>query len=176
MQQKKTDPTFRLGNNPGIKTLVLLSAPGGAEKKANRPAAGATGKTLEIALKSLHELHPLTFPSHILDDYTIANSVESIHYKASTGRTEATNQEVLEENNLARLRMVLEDCNSVLALGKKAELAIDNLGFHGLVIKGFHPSMQALNRKFFSDKRTSYERRVHRISQWVNSMYFEISK
>lgn len=166
-----TSPAFRKGDNHRVKTTIVLSAPGQAEEKAGRPAAGQTGKTLKKAINELHKKDPLKFPSNRLDDYTIVNAVEEVHYKGKTGRTEARDAEISNSDNLKRVRAALADAVNVVALGDKAQLAVAECGYQGNVYKGEHPSMQALNRKYKSHNETPQERNSDRVTQWAEDMY-----
>jgi len=168
-QTNKTTPAYRKGNKNN-KTTIVLSAPGQAEEKANRPAAGQTGKTLQSAIKQLHKKDPSKFPSDKLDDYTIVNAVEDVHYKGKTGRTEGKNSEVLKPKNMSRINDTLKSSKNIVALGDKAQLAVDNSSAKGTVFKGNHPSMQSLNKKYGSDKSNASERSEERVKSWVNDL------
>jgi len=167
---RETTPAFRQGDDPSIKTVILLSAPGKFEEKAGRPAAGETGKTLQSIIKKLHAKDPQSFPSSRLDDYTIANADETIHYKAKTGRTEATKKEINDPANIERIQGILKNQKTVIALGKNAQNVVQASKFDGKVLTAPHPSKQALNRQYKSDKGTASERNEDRISQWFNDL------
>lgn len=167
---KNTSAAYRKGNCETIKTAILLSAPGEVEEKTGRPAAGRTGTTLQKALKHLNVHCGSDFPSPNLDDYTIINSVEKVHYKKKTGSTEGKDSEVREPNNIARLQSLLSETNCVLALGDKAQLAISECGFSGKVYQAPHPSAQALNKCYQSKKETPSERNFDRIFQWAGDI------
>ena len=163
-------PAYRQGDDLNIKTIILLSAPGREEEKAARPAAGETGKTLQIALAKLHAIDNSNFPSSKLDDYTIANAIESIHYKNKTGRTEATNSEICDSTNIERIKRILSSCKAVVSLGDKAFLAIKTAKYKGIIFTAKHPSLQSLNSNYASKESSSIERRKDRINQWVNDL------
>ncbi len=167
---RKTTPAFRQGDNDSIKTIILLSAPGQVEAKLGRPAAGETGKTLQHVIKKLHMKDPKTFPSDKLDDYTIMNAVEQVHYKSGTGRTEGTVNEIIDSQNINRINGILKDYKSVVALGDKAQVAIKNSNFDGKVLSSNHPSKQSLNKQYLSDKTTPKDRNIDRISQWTDTI------
>jgi len=167
---KNTSPAFRKGNDSNIKTIIILSAPGQAEEKAGRPAAGQTGITLQGAIEFWHNALPNEFPSSNLDDYTIVNAVEDIHYKAKTGRTEGTNKEVCNKDNMARVNAVIADAEYIVALGYKAKLTVSKSVFKGKIYAGAHPSMNALNTKYSSKKQTPRERSSDRINQWAGDI------
>ena len=145
---KNTSPAFRRGDDGSIKTIIVLSAPGQEEEKAGRPAAGQTGTTLQEAIEFWHNALPNEFPSKNLNDYTIVNAVEDIHYKAKTGRTEGTDKEVCDTDNIRRINAIIADAEYVVALGYKAQLTVSGSFFKGKTYSGKHPSMNALNTKY----------------------------
>lgn len=169
-QQPATTPAFRKGDKNGIKTTIILSAPGQREKTAKRPAAGQTGKTLQAAICVWHRADPIDFPSSQLDDYTIMNSVSKVHYMGLTGTTEGTEEEVREPQNLERIRRELSDSTTVVALGKRAQLAIRESGFSGTVYTASHPSLSNLNTTYTSGKATPSEKNRDRIEQWADEV------
>ncbi|NPD29679.1 hypothetical protein [Corallococcus exiguus] len=160
---------YRKGNLSYIKTIIVLAAGGWWEALAGRPAAGQTGVTLQIALQVWHALDPIRFPSLELDDYTIVNAVEDVHYKRKTGRTEGTQAEIRTERNLHRLRRILADYEYIAALGVSARTAVESAGFEASYA-GCHPSMQALNRMYTSTEETAAARRVERVAQWARDV------
>ena len=166
----RTTPAFREGNKKSNKTVIVLSAPGQAEKKARRPAAGQTGKTLQKAVEKLNKKCPDEFAYKMLDDYTIINASEKVEYKKKTGRTESSNNEIKSKENIKRIDSVLSKADTVMALGNKAKMAVSETKFKGNIIEGEHPSMQALNRKYKSDKTSSKERSDDRTGQWVEDL------
>jgi len=167
---RNTTPAFREGNDASIKTVILLSAPGQVEAKLGRPAAGETGKTLQYAIENLHKKNPQVFPSNKLDDYTIMNAVETVHYKSKTGRTEGTTDDIINLQNMNRINSILKDYDHVVALGDKANLAIKNSKFNGKILSSNHPSKQSLNKQYKSSKATPKDRNIDRIKQWTDSI------
>lgn len=167
---KNTSPAFRRGDDSNIKTVIVLSAPGQVEEEAGRPAAGQTGTTLQEAIEFWHSALPNEFPSKNLDDYTIVNAVEDIHYKAKTGRTEGTDKEVCDVNNMRRINEIIADAEYLVTLGYKAQLAVSGSVFKGKNYSGKHPSMNVLNTQYSSQKRTPNERSSDRIRQWANDV------
>jgi len=167
---KKNTPAYRQGDAHGIKTIFLLSAPGKIEENMGRPAAGETGKTLDIALEILHKKDLDAFPSLNLDDYTIANAVEDIHYKAKTGRTEGNEKEITNPKNMARINRIFENTKTIVALGDKAKLAVKYSKYNKKLLTADHPSLVSLNSKFKCNKRTPKERRVDRTYQWAENI------
>ena len=167
---ENTSPAFRQGDDANIKTIIVLSAPGQEEEKAGRPAAGQTGTTLQEAIEFWHNALPNEFPSKNLDDYTIVNTVEDVHYKAKTGRTEGTDTEVCDTDNMKRINAIIADAQYVVALGYKAQLAVSGSIFKGKTYSGKHPSMNALNTQYSSQKQTPQERSTDRIKQWASDV------
>lgn len=167
---RQNTPAYRKGDVSGIKTIFLLSAPGKVEENAGRPAAGETGKTLEMALEILHKKDADAFPSLRLDDYTIANAVEEIHYKAKSGRTEGNEKEITDPKNMARINNILENSQTVIALGDKAHLAVKTSNYKKRLLTANHPSLVSLNSKYKSNKKLPRERRIDRICQWVDDL------
>jgi hypothetical protein len=169
-RNSETTSAFRKGDREDIKTTIILSAPGQCEEIANRPAAGQTGKTLQSAISILHEKCPSKFPTNQLDDYTILNAVEDVHYKGKTGRTEGTKNEVCNLKNLERINGALKDSEVVVALGEMAHLAVDSSSFSGVILKSSHPSRQSLNKTYDSHKDNPSDRNKDRINSWTMHM------
>ena len=161
-----TSPAFRRGNAQN-RTAFVLSAPGKAECKAQRPAAGQTGKTLEIALSEFHCTEPCIFPSTRLDDYTLVNAWGKMENEDLTRRTEATDAEILGPPNICRLALCLQDMEAIVALGDKAQLAVDKVWSAGTLLTGGHPSLKRLNQDYCSHGATKDERRKDRTLQWA---------
>lgn len=160
---------YRKGNRPAIRTIIVLAAAGRLEEHARRPAAGQTGVTLKIALRAWNRLDPVRFPSLDLDDYTIVNAVEDVHYKRKTGRTEGTEAEICTERNLLRMRDILTSYDYIAAFGESARTAVEAAGFNASC-SGSHPSMQSMNRRYKSLEKTAAARREDRISQWAKEV------
>jgi hypothetical protein len=57
--------------------------------------------------------------------------------------------------------------NTVVALGKKAQAAVDVSGFGGTVLKGSHPSMQNINRNFDAMGSSPKERGEERVEKYA---------
>jgi len=72
-RQREISADYQQGK-PNIKTTIVLSAPGQAEEKAGRPAAGQTGKNINRVLEEAHKRDPKRFPSASKDDYQIVNA------------------------------------------------------------------------------------------------------
>lgn len=162
-------PAYQHGR-PEARLGIVLSAPGQAEEKAGRPAAGQTGRTLDATLAELHRLAPATFPFRTRLDYRVVNASPDIHYMAKTRSTEAADADLLTPENRARLAAALSGLETVLALGKKAELAVRACGFRGVVLTAFHPSMQAINRKYQVAGETPGERSAARVALYARDI------
>ncbi len=169
-QNGTASPAYRPGDNPAVRTTIVLSAPGNAEARAGRPAAGQTGKNLQLAIEELSRRNPQRFPSDKLDDYTLINAVPAIHSANTTGRTEGRDDEIKKPENIRRLQKVINGADCVVALGKKAETAVTAAGYNGPVFKSLHPSMQAINRQYKSKKKTPKARNRDRIQQWARDV------
>ncbi|HYE01025.1 MAG TPA: uracil-DNA glycosylase family protein [Alphaproteobacteria bacterium] len=132
---------------PDIPAAFLLSAPGSKEQLHGRPAAGTTGNNLDIVIGHLHAARPALFPSARRYDYTITNAVDQVHFAAATGRTEATDDEIRDPANMARLRAELGAARVLVCLGNKAQLAGRLLQAEGLpvqVLAERHPGIRGL--------------------------------
>ena len=167
---RETTPAFRQGNDKSIKTIIVLSAPGQKEEKLGRPAAGETGKTLQYAIEILHKENSKIFPSPKLDDYTIMNAIETVHYNLKTGRTEGTVKEIIDSKNMNRINTILQDYHTVVALGDKAQTAMKHSSFNGKTLMSNHPSKQSLNIQYKSSKATPEKRNIDRIIQWTRTI------
>lgn len=132
------------------KVAFVLSCPGRHEEQAKHPAAGVTGSNLNRLLAMLGQrldLQPLE-RAHV----TITNAWDRIEYRQKTSRSEATDAEVTQTNNLHRLAgELLHVTELVVFCGCKARLAsrellrldllpnlkhvafVDHLGMRGLL-------------------------------------------
>lgn len=149
---------------------IVLSAPGQAEEKAGHPAAGQTGRTLDAVLAELNRLEPALFPFSTRLAYRVVNASPDIHYMAKTRSTEAADADLLTPENRDRLARALAGLEAVLALGRKAELAVAACGFRGTVLAAFHPSMQAINRKYQVAGETPAARNGQRVALYARDI------
>jgi hypothetical protein len=152
----------------GATTAFVFSCPGQKEELLGYPCAGQTGRNLAQALPMLHELMPSRFQSVNRDGYVITNSWSEIEYKKKTGRSEATQVEILGEPNLRRLHEELVGMETILICGGKAASAVlrlrdsDRLA-HSKVGCVMHLSFSALNtRKDWVGKSTE-----QRLALWA---------
>jgi hypothetical protein len=142
----------------GIDTQVscVFSCPGRHEKIANYPAAMATGTNLKNLFELLNQ--HLQTSIFIRELVTITNSWAKVEYKKLTNRTEANDNEILEEGNLKRLCLEVEDTEKyIICFGAKALLVINALKQDGrlfagvIIIKTDHLSLSRLNRAVHND-------------------------
>lgn len=149
----KTPGLMRTHFSRGSKNDVafVLSCPGQLEEKAGHPAAGVTGNNLNRLLAMLGP--QLDLQSLERADITITNAWNLIEYPSKTCRSEATDAEVKQTNNLHRLASeLLHVTELVVFCGCKARLAstellrlrilsnskrvafVDHLGTRGLLV------------------------------------------
>lgn len=127
------------------KVAVVFSCPGRHEEQAGRPAAAATGRNLDRLLALLAPA--LKRGDLARERVTITNAWPRVEYRAKTGRSEATDREVLAPNNLRRLQLELEEISDlVIFCGRRARAVavhlrlkhrpcfvyIEHLGLRGL--------------------------------------------
>jgi hypothetical protein len=104
----------------------VLSCPGRLEERARHPAAGVTGKNLNRLLAMLGPR--LDLKSFERADVTITNAWDGIEYPKKTRRSEATDAEVKQADNLRRLASeLLHVTELVVFCGCKAKLASQEL-------------------------------------------------
>lgn len=139
---------YKEGNKNEI-TLVF-SCPGQEEEKQGEPAAGQTGKNLDMLLKLLN--NSLNYiGSFTREDVTITNSTTKVEYKERTGRKEATEAEVLNEENIERLYTEIKNTEKlIICFGDNAKLGVnkilekyDNIKAETIYVK--HIGMQGIN-------------------------------
>ena len=119
----------------------VFSCPGKKEEEAQRPASGDTGVNLCDLLSIMIEKHrdtvakiakPSTFCRRSV---RITNAWSKVEYNSKrngtiigTGRSEATDDEILYPGNLDRLRSELSGIeHAIICCGEKARLAVDRL-------------------------------------------------
>lgn len=143
----KTTPHFQKGLENRI--AFVFSCPGSHEAEKGYPAAGRTGKNLELLLEKMNEWTAT-------DDWkrekiTITNAWDKIEHIGKTGRTEASDAQIMQSDNLARMvRELAHVEHIIIASGKKAEKAVKAIE-HGLkanviVIVIRHLGMQSINQ------------------------------
>ena len=164
---------------PGLKgstTAFVLAAPGQAEERAGRPAAGDTGVTLNRVLSILHTRMPDQFRSQSKDDYVIVNAVPDIHYEALTGRTEGKRSDVCQPENVERLNHALAGMKLVIPLGKSAQRAVGASNYTGAVMSGSHPSKQNINRNIKAVGEDPGKRSTMRITGYTDLLIASFRK
>ena len=79
---------------------AVFSCPGRYEERANRPCEGMTGKSLDYILKRIR------FGGTCLNRSLIGinNAWNKVEYIAKTKRSEASDEEILEQSNIDRLK------------------------------------------------------------------------
>lgn len=133
------------------KAAAVFSAPGRHEEAAGRPAAAGTGKHLALLGAALSDQGlPLLARR---GEFTITNAWPRVEYREATGRSEATDAEILQPDNLDRLAGeigAVTDC--IFCFGDKAYIAVSALVARGRlqpscrVVKVRHLSMRSLNQ------------------------------
>lgn len=114
----------------------VFACPGRVEADADngkgRVCAGKTGDNLEKLIRKLNEKEPELFqiPNGNNEDryeYLITNSYDGVLYKDKDRRTQPYIREIKNEENIKRLSRELKGCKIIIAMGKKAEVAIKEL-------------------------------------------------
>lgn len=104
----------------------VFSCPGKNEKNAGYPAAKAVGTNLEALLKKLSVI--LERKDLTREQITITNAWDQVEFKVgegNTGRSEASNLEVVDKKNIKRLNTELESISDyIFCCGDKAVLAV----------------------------------------------------
>jgi hypothetical protein len=104
----------------------VLSCPGRYEEQAGHPAAGNTGKNLELLLERIGSR--LALPGLVRAHITITNAWPGIEYKGKTRRSEASDREVTQADNIRRLHDELRHVTTLIVFcGAKAKLASHQL-------------------------------------------------
>lgn len=136
-----TDTTWRQNLGKGI--VVVFSCPGKKEMECGRPISGPTGTNFAYIWSKLkyhdHELSS--------QDVSITNAWPNIEYDNLTGRSEADNNEILNTENLERLKEEIGNAEIIFVFGKKAKLAVKNIQLNNtfIVIEATHPSPLNVN-------------------------------
>ena len=124
---------------------AVFSCPGRYEERANKPCQGKTGKCLDYILRSLHYGGMGLNRSMI----GVNNAWSEIEYIAKTGRSEASDEEILMQSNIDRLNEELRYTKVAIAFGDKAFLALDTIRKkyrrNLIIIKAIHLSPRRVN-------------------------------
>jgi hypothetical protein len=100
---------------------------------------------LRHVLKHLSRDAPDVFPSNEPDDYPMLNAAATAESESLTKRSEAKDREIVNPENLKRVRRYVAD-RQVVAFGKKAQLACARAG-SDVVARGRHLSFTNINRR-----------------------------
>lgn len=110
------------------KIALIFSVPGQEEDNAKRPIVGATGNNFELVLTELKKKRELFADYGCRYCFRITNSFSTPMWKSKDGRTEPTDEEICDPDNLDRLLTEIEDVEkAIICFGEKAFTAIKNL-------------------------------------------------
>ena len=156
-------------------TAFVFSCPGQTEMRLGTVCAGTTGVNLSMVLEYCYEKRPDIFPSPSKSDYLITNASDIVHYMEATKDTEADDDEILDKDNLNRLRSELSNKSTIICMGERAATAVRNARIGGRVVYfDHHLSNQKLNRTYsndmFDENMTAEERRQARIKLVAESL------
>lgn len=141
------NPTVHLQVGKLKRVAVVFSCPGRHEEVAGYPAAKMTGRNLDTLLSLLSIA--IGRSDLTRENITITNAWPQVEYKAKTGRSEATTQEITAPENLQRIQHELEEITDfVIFCGEKAKIVsqylklkhhpkfayIEHLGLRGLCL------------------------------------------
>ena len=116
----KASPHLSVGSSADI--AFVLSCPGRQEELTGQPAAGTTGKNLELLLERIGP--QLSIPNLVRSKITITNAWAGIEYKNKTNRSEASDQQIKHQENIDRLRKELQHITQLIVFcGSKAQIA-----------------------------------------------------
>lgn len=159
--------------HPGRHPIAFVfSAPGAREKASGMPVSGMTGENLQEALALLAQVRPDLFPSADRYDYRITNAfVQPLARSLGDRRTEATRNEILAPDNVARVKRELEGMRCVVLCGDKAAHLAEALAASAFrVVRCSHTSNQALvscHNDAATGGATPSERRKLRSRAWA---------
>lgn len=143
--EMKHHPYFENLNSSTAITAVF-SCPGRFEEKKGLPCAGKTGKALDFILKHLH-FQGFRLKRSLIG---ITNAWDKIEYKRKTERSEASNEEIVDSNNIARLNRDLLTTKYAIAFGQKALLALE------LVKKTYRPDLIIIKSIHLSPRNINF--------------------
>lgn len=157
----------------------MFSCPGQKEMQNGAPCQGTTGENLNIVIEKLHNLAPNTFKYTNKEDYMITNASNKVHFQSLTNDTEASTAELLDPENIKRLKNELKGKKMVICCGDKANEVIKEVNPKIKVINcEDHFGSQKLNRKYpnsmFSPELTANQRREARLDIVANSIFSQI--
>lgn len=118
--------TAHFSQGSEVDVAFVLSCPGRREEHDRHPAAGTTGRNLERLLERLGPQLGLSNLSR--SQITITNAWAGIEYLDKTGRSEASDGEVMQAENIDRLARELRHITMLIVFcGEKAKLACHEL-------------------------------------------------
>ncbi|GHU25843.1 hypothetical protein AGMMS50256_01360 [Betaproteobacteria bacterium] len=133
------------------KVAFILSTPGKLEEEAGCPAAGDTGNNINAILGLLNKSDPIHFPNIDRYRYLITNaSTKVMHSAKDNKKTEDTDSNITEQQNINRIRMEVKHCTIVILCGGKANLLAPYLS-DKILIKTPHLGYKGLHNKFKND-------------------------
>lgn len=115
---------FNFGK-PDCRVALVFSCPGKDEEIVKKPVAGRTGNNLDKVLFELNQQLPLLFQSTYRYDYRITNATTTPLYYKRDKRTEGTEDEISDPQNLARLYEEIKAYEYVLSFGDNAQNAVN---------------------------------------------------
>jgi uracil-DNA glycosylase len=165
---------------------LIFSCPGNKEKEECKPCAGTTGKNLNVLIDILNGLSPSVFPPSRID-YHINNAWDKVESIKITGKTVASNSDILEKSNLNRLEIELKNSKIIICFGKKSLMVINHLKDNkqlpsgALIIKSRHLGMQSINQiqNDFNDiklkigEKSNTKKRLNIIAKEIIQIYRE---
>lgn len=157
--------------------VFIFACPGRLEQNNECVCSGCTGGNLSRLLNNLCDKYPELFPSKDRYDYRILNSSEICHYKALTGDTLPSNEEILDESNLKRIASKLKNGDLAICFGVQANEVANTIKNQGdidfEIIKADHLSMSNLNtnKKYIVTGEKAEERTWERIKQACADVY-----
>lgn len=154
----------RVKFQPGVVDVAFVfSCPGQKEMLVGHVCAGKTGTNLQILIEYLHSQCPKIFTSASKSSYTITNASDIVHYMALTGDTEASYEEISNQENIDRLSKEISGCMFVICMGDRAAYAVAKTNISSIIIRGEHLGQQNLNRNYKVDGSTAAERNKKRV-------------
>lgn len=138
------------------RVTYVFSCPGNEERKKRRPAAGQTGHALAIIIALLQGWGATRLP--LRDVSTVTNAWTEVEHnllkdESGTGRTQADEEEEMDEENLRRLGAELRSTKEwILCFGSHAFRVVMAVKQRGHLSKGVriactgHPSPRNLSK------------------------------
>ena len=152
---------------------VVLACPGRVEKENNAPASGATGTNLDCLLSIMRHDHQFDCGSRC--EFTITNAWPTVEYRACTGRTQPTLEEVLNPANLYRLADELSEIEQLIiccgTLARRAVCLLQRTGRLGCTVRVAklpHLGNQALNGKYSNESLHHHARSLNFLCEGVD--------